>query len=195
VYPAGDSPDHRSNEASGLEEVRARADAAGVRLGDPSALAELDRLDGRAFERAIGELLDRLGHTVETTDWFDHGADLVVVRAGERTAVQVKRARSPVRQSAVQTVVTAKAVYGCERAMVVTNSSFTGRARALAAANDVELWGRAELTEALLSFCMLCERRLSDRVRGWCLDRPADYGGRVYCFDHQRRFGGILRTA
>jgi restriction system protein len=166
-----------------------------VRLGDPAAFEEIDLMDGRTFEHLVADLFGRLGYEIERTEFFDRGADLIIIRDEKRTAVQVKRAKNLVRQEAVQAVVTSKAVYACERAMVVTNSSFNGRAKQLARANDVELWARPELMRALLSFCALCEKAVSDPVHQWCMDRSEEYGGRVYCFEHQRSFAGILRTA
>jgi restriction system protein len=86
-------------------------------------------------------------------------------------------------------------VYDCSGAMVITNTRFTNRARQLAKANGVELWDRRRLERELLSFCNLCEKRVTPKVRTWCLDRPERFGGRVYCFDHQRDVIGLLRTA
>jgi restriction system protein len=98
-----------------------------VRLGDPAAFEEIDLMDGRTFEHLVADLFGRLGYEIERTEFFDRGADLIIIRDEKRTAVQVKRAKNLVRQEAVQAVVTSKAVYACERAMVVTNSSFNGR--------------------------------------------------------------------
>jgi len=158
-------------------------------------LAEIDTLEGRAFERLLGDLFRRLGHEAELTPFFDHGADIIVFRDGERVAVQAKRASKSVSQDAVQAVVASKPVYDCSGAMVITNSRFTSRARQLAKANGVELWDRRRLERELLSFCNLCEKRVTPKVRMWCLDRPERFGGRVYCFDHQRDVTGLLRTA
>lgn len=155
-------------------------------LGDPRLLEQLDSWSGKQFEYFLAELFRGLGEKVESTEYYDHGADLVLGGGGERTAVQVKRAQSAVGEKAVQAVVCAKPIYGCERAMVVTNSFYTPRARRLAEANQVTLWGRAELTTAILSFCSVCQKRVSESVRAWCLERPGQYGGRVYCFSHQR---------
>lgn len=51
----------------------------------------------------------------------------------------------------VQEAVAAKGYYGCQAAMVVTNSTFTEQAKVLAQANDVMLWDRTQLVAAVLS--------------------------------------------
>jgi len=166
-----------------------------VRLGDPTYLDEIDALEGRAFERLLAELFRRFGHEAELTPFYDHGADIVLIRDGERVAVQAKRAGTSVSQDAVRAVVASKAIYGCSAAMVITNNRYTSRAKQLAKANGVELWDRRRLERELLSFCNLCEKWVSPRVRNWCLDRPEEFGCRVYCFDHQRDVSQLLRTA
>lgn len=50
----------------------------------------------------------------------------------------------------MQEAVAAKPVYGCQAAMVVTNSSFTQQAIHLARSNKVTLWDRKRLVAALL---------------------------------------------
>jgi restriction system protein len=52
--------------------------------------------------------------------------------------------------AAVQEVVAAKAHYGANRAMVVTNAHFTQAAVTLANSNDVDLWDRDRLAKELL---------------------------------------------
>lgn len=71
-------------------------------------------------------------------------------RRAERTVVQAKCWKKNVGVKAVQEVVASRAMYGAERAIVVTNSFFTRQARSLAAKNGVELWDRDELLKALL---------------------------------------------
>lgn len=156
---------------------------------------EIDAFEGRAFERFVAELCTHLGWEAELTEHFDRGSDLILVRDGKRTAVQVKRAVGSVRQDAVQAVVTSKPIYDCTEAIVVTNSRFTNRAKELARANGVELWDRRKLERLITSFCTLCEKPVSAKVRKWCVDRPDEFGGRVYCFQHQRDITGLLRTA
>jgi restriction system protein len=112
-----------------------------------AGLQDLDRMDGRTFEKAMAGIFRALGWSVERTPHQgDYGADLVLTRNGVRTVVQLKRWSRPVGVRAIQEAVAAKAVYGAERAMVVTSGRrFTERARSLARANGVDLWDRARL--------------------------------------------------
>ena len=166
-----------------------------MRLGDPATLTQIDELDGLAFERFLEDLFARLGYQAELTEHYDLGADLVVVRKGERVAVQAKRVSKWVGISAVREVVGAKPIYACSGAMVVTNKWLSGPARRLAEAHDVELWDRRKLEQEILRFCNVCEKRVTPRVREWCLENSDRFGGRVYCIDHQRDLSGLLRSA
>lgn len=110
----------------------------------------VDEMDGLAFERLLGRLFQAMGYIATVTKASgDQGADLVVEKMGERTAVQAKRYADPVSNKAVQEVVAAKQLYSCHNAIVVTNSTFNRSAVDLAKANGVMLWDRSKL-EALL---------------------------------------------
>jgi Restriction endonuclease len=117
-----------------------------------SGIAEIDTMDGRTFEVFLSTLFRHLGYSVEVTRYRgDYGADLVVKRGGRKTAVQAKRWKKRVGLKAVQEAVAAKAMYGCEGALVVANRDFTQQARRLARANKVELWDREVLVSKLLA--------------------------------------------
>lgn len=117
-----------------------------------SGIAEIDRMDGKTFEVFLGTLFRRLGYTVEITRYRgDYGADLVVSKDGERTAVQAKRWSKRVGLKAVQEAAAAKGYYRCQAALVVANREFTKQAQALARANDVTLWDRNALAGKLLA--------------------------------------------
>lgn len=166
-----------------------------MRLGNPAVLADIDGLGGLAFERFLKDLFTRLGHQAELTEYYDLGADIILVRKEERIAVQAKRVSKWVGIAAVREVVGAKPIYGCSGAMVVTNKWLSGPARQLAEAHKVELWDRRKLEEELLRFCNVCEKRVTPRVREWCLENSDRFGGRVYCTDHQGTSSQLLRTA
>jgi restriction system protein len=173
-----------------------------------SGIKEVDQMDGRSFEVFLSSLFRRLGYGVELTRYRgDYGADLVVTLAGARTAVQAKRWSKRVGIKAVQEAVAAKGYYGCDYALVVANRDFTPQARVLARANAVELWPREVLVAKLLAVgegqvtdetpatvtddpgeatCVACGITVSEKVRDYCLARPAHFGGLVYCFAHQR---------
>lgn len=112
--------------------------------------SQIDRMTGKEFENYLVFLFRKLGYEVRHTGRFgDYGGDLVVKKDGVKTLVQAKRSKYPVRQKAVQEAVAAKGVYGCTKAMVVTNNLFTGHAQNLAKANGVELWGRERLAKSI----------------------------------------------
>jgi restriction system protein len=118
---------------------------------DRTILDHIEALDGPGFERFLCDVFSRLGYTVEQTEFYDRAADLILVGDRGRIAVKAKRLQDPVPERAVQAAVAAKAVYGCEHALVVTNSTFTPGARRLARANHVGLWSRDRLLSESVS--------------------------------------------
>jgi hypothetical protein len=87
-------------------------------------------MSGSEFERFVGNLYTRLGYSVSFTQG---GADLILYKDDHKVAVQAKRWSGPVGNAAVQEVIAGKLYYGCLRGMIVTNSSFSNSAVALAA--------------------------------------------------------------
>ncbi len=182
-----------------------------------SGIAEVDRMNGTTFEIFLTTLFRRLGYSVEHTGRHgDYGADLVVTKDGRRIAVQAKRWSKAVGVKAVQEAVASKGLYKCAEALVVANRAFTRQARTLAQANDVKLWDRDVLVAKLLAVgndaaatsapavstpavapataqlevdahCATCGIAVSDKVRDYCQARPERFGGRIYCFQHQRQ--------
>lgn len=123
-----------------------------VRRFQKAGMLDVDRLTGRQFEQYLQFLFEKSGFkTSLTPPQGDFGADLILERDGLRTAVQAKRFAGTVGVEAVQQVVAAMPFYECNRAIVVTNSYFSERAKALAKANQVELWDRKKLTSVALS--------------------------------------------
>ena len=117
-----------------------------------SEIDEIDRMDGRTFEKYLEVLFKKLGYRVELTKYVgDYGADLVTRKDGVKTVIQAKRYKKSVGVKAIQEAVAAKGYYGCEAAMVVTNSTYTKQALELARANYVTLRDREWLIAALLS--------------------------------------------
>ena len=181
-----------------------------------SGIAEIDQMSGKTFEKYLEVLFEKLGYRVERTRYVsDYGADLVTTKDGVKTVIQAKRYKGSAGIKAVQEAVAAKGYYDCTKAMVVTNSSFTQPAIELARRNQVELWDRNKLVSALLSVkdnvvvgafgqtqaaastnawpsgiskntCALCGKPVSEKVMKFCLSHKARFGGKVYCFEHQR---------
>ncbi len=97
--------------------------------------------NGYDYETYVAEVLKRKGFRKieQTVKSGDYGVDLLAKYHGVRYAIQCKYYADPVGGFAVQEAVAGMAFYGCERAMVVTNSCLTKAAGELAEANDVEV--------------------------------------------------------
>ncbi len=110
----------------------------------------IDAMDGYQFENFLVEIFQTLGYDVkETKKTQDQGADLFVTRFGKNMVIQAKNYSGSVGNSAVQQAISAKAFYGCDEAMVVTNSYYTKSAMELAESARVRLIDRNELQKYL----------------------------------------------
>jgi len=113
-----------------------------------AGMEQIDLMWGTEFELYLAELFLAEGHDVRHTGRSgDFGADLLLRTGGALSVVQAKRTVKPVGQPAVREAVAARAHYGAQHAMVVTNAVFTPSAEVLAESNDVELWDRMLLAE------------------------------------------------
>jgi len=162
-----------------------------------SGIEQIDAMDGRTFEEYLATLFRRLGYQTSVTRYRgDFGADLIIERDGCRAAVQAKRSSKPVGVKAIQEVVTSMNMYGCDQALVVTNRHYTDQACTLARANEVKLWDRDILVSQMLKTpatmlseaerCATCNDVVSEKVLAYCRAHASRFGGRVYCFKHQR---------
>lgn len=164
-------------------------------LAPDPRFAEIDALDGEAFEAALKDLFELLGYGVELTPRFDKGADLILTLGGVRTAVQAKRWSTAVGIDAIRQLVDGRKRYACDHAIAVTNNFFTDKAQECAAEWGIELWDRWKLAEYVEgeppdvdhSICAECGRKVKPTVTKWCLDHPWRYGGNVFCLRHQAR--------
>jgi HJR/Mrr/RecB family endonuclease len=165
-------------------------------LAPDPRLERIDQMDGLEFEEAVKELLELLGFTdVQMTPRFDRGADLIAVRDGVRTAVQVKRRSSAVRKDAVLQLLDGMEQYACAAGLLVTNSFLTKEADDRARHYNIEVWDRRRIAEYAEGeepevdtvHCRECGARLSAGIRKFCLDHPSRFGGLVFCMQHQSR--------
>ena len=79
-----------------------------------SGIADIDTMDGKAFEEYLEVLFGKLGYKVERTRYVgDYGADLITQKDGVKTVIQAKRYGKAVGIKAVQEAVAAKGMYGC----------------------------------------------------------------------------------
>ena len=109
-------------------------------------LSDVDTMDGLAFEKYVAKLLKQQGYSnISLTEQYDYGVDIIATRNGIRWGIQVKRYTGLVKADAVRQVVTGLRVYGCDRAMVITNSVFSRVAVQLADSNECVLVDRSEL--------------------------------------------------
>lgn len=109
-------------------------------------LRDVDSMDGTTFEHYIAQLLiERSYVNVSLTERYDYGVDIIAEKDGIRWGIQAKRYSGPVKAAAVRQVVTGLRLYGCDRAMVITNSTFSNVAKRLAEGNDCILIDRAGL--------------------------------------------------
>lgn len=103
-------------------------------------------LTGIEYEHRVAEYLRSKGYWgVKVTQASgDYGVDITAHKNGRKYAIQCKCYSQPVGLSAVQEAVAGKNHYGCNAAMVVTNSTFTAAAQQLAKENGVKLLSNVE---------------------------------------------------
>ena len=116
-------------------------------------LSGVDVMDGFVFEKYVAELLKHQGfHNVKLTEKYDLGIDAIADKDGEKWGIQIKRNRGKTKAESVRQAVTALNHYKCTRAMVVSNSQFTGAARQLADSNRCILIDRQQLGNWIFAY-------------------------------------------
>ncbi len=116
-------------------------------------LADVDGMDGYAFEHYVAQLLTQQGYKVSHTGHSgDLGVDLVAQNHLLKYAVQIKRQVELVSRRAVSDAVAGMAEYGCNAAMVVTNNYFSPGAHELARSNRCVLIDRDHLAKWILGY-------------------------------------------
>lgn len=119
-------------------------------------LKNIDTMDGLAFEQYVAGLLRANGYSnVSLTERYDYGIDIIAEKNGVRWGIQVKRHSGLVKASAVRQAVTGLKLYDCDRAMVITNSTYSAVARRLANANNCALVDRTGLKQLARQGCIL----------------------------------------
>lgn len=106
-------------------------------------LMNIDGMSGEDFEKYICDVLRKRGYTeVRLTEKYDYGVDIIASKDGVKRGIQAKRYSGLVKAAAVRQVVAGLSVYGCDRALVVTNSVLTKFAIKLAKSNECLLVDR-----------------------------------------------------
>ncbi len=110
--------------------------------------ATINTMTGLEFERYVAGLLKNSGYTqVKLTEEYDLGVDIVAEKNGITWGIQIKRYSGLVGADAVRQVVTALPMYRCNKAMVITNSTFSRPAIMLADANNCLLIDGSQLAK------------------------------------------------
>lgn len=103
----------------------------------------INQMKGLDFEHFVAEVLRKQGFKkVQVTKATgDFGVDIFCYskKGKSKIAIQVKRYNSPITGKAIQEVVAGANHYKADKTMVVTNSTFTPKARILAKSNNCEL--------------------------------------------------------
>ena len=92
------------------------------------------------FEKYLSAVFVAQGYQVELTGRTrDQGVDLIVVKDGVRTAIQVKGYHNSVSNAAVQQAYSGMKHYRCDGCAVITNSRFTNSAVQLSKTTNCRL--------------------------------------------------------
>jgi HJR/Mrr/RecB family endonuclease len=111
---------------------------------------DIEDMSSSEFETFLGELFKLMKYKVDTTKSNDNkGADLIIEKSGEKTAVQVKSFLDFVKDTDIQDVENAKEFYYCNKAMIVASSFFTKNAMELAMKNNVKTWDGKKIKEMI----------------------------------------------
>jgi ribosomal protein L7/L12 len=119
----------------------------------PEDVSAVDGMDGHAFENYCAQLLRKVGfaEVSVTPGSGDQGVDVLATKDGIKYAVQCKNYATPLGNTPIQEVNAGKVFYNCHVAVVMTNSTFTPKAKELAQATGVLLWGRDKLQEMIVA--------------------------------------------
>ena len=108
-----------------------------------TSLSDIDKMTGLEFEKYVAFLLKQQGYiNVRLTEKYDLGIDIIAIKDGITWGIQVKRYSGLVKANAIRQVITALKHYNCDRAMVITNSTYSNIAITLAKSNKCVLVDR-----------------------------------------------------
>ncbi|MGH2350622.1 MAG: restriction endonuclease [Chloroflexota bacterium] len=122
--------------------MRQRIEPRGVR-------SLLEGLAQEAFEAWVGDRFRDLGYDVRVTPFQgDHGADLLVTRAGETVVVQCKhRPAGAIGEPVLRDLFGAMHHFGAARAILVTTGRLTPAARDWLQGKPMDAWGARDLQD------------------------------------------------
>ncbi|MEB8638162.1 restriction endonuclease [Bacillus cereus] len=120
-----------------------------------SGIYKIDKMSGSEFENYLTVFFEDLNYRVEDVGGKgDRGADKILIEpgSGKRICVQAKRWDKNVTFEAIQQVFTAKSIYECEEAWIITNRGFTKQLRETAEKLNVNLWDRERLIDNMYRY-------------------------------------------
>ncbi|MBR3884982.1 MAG: restriction endonuclease [Clostridia bacterium] len=113
-------------------------------------ITDIDLMSGYEFEKYISRLFQKMGYSAYATqETNDQGVDVIAEKGDVKIAIQTKCYNGVVGNSAIQEIVAGMKYYDADKAMVITNSTFTRSAIELAQKNNVQLWDRKTLIEKI----------------------------------------------
>jgi HJR/Mrr/RecB family endonuclease len=116
------------------------------RKARPLEEIDIDGLSAVGFQTYIATLVRSLGYDVGGNPLtHDQGGDLIARKNSKACVIQSKRSDAPVGNKAVQEAISARIYYGADEAWVITNSTFTASAIALAQKASIKLVDGAAL--------------------------------------------------
>lgn len=113
-----------------------------VKILEPSIKNRFQDFTPQDFEDFIGQVYKDLGYDVEQTSYSgDYGADLIITKDNVKTAVQIKRYQesNKVGVQDINQIIGAKNYYNCDKASVITTSSYSKQGENLAKETKIEL--------------------------------------------------------
>jgi hypothetical protein len=111
---------------------------------------DVEEMSSSEFENFIKDLFVLMEYSVDNKKSDEiEGADLIIEKSGEKTAVQAKSFLDFVKDSDVKDVIKAKEYHSCDKAMIVASSFFTKNALDIADKNDVKTWDGKKLKELI----------------------------------------------
>lgn len=122
----------------------------GVLKDSKIKISDIDLMSGYEFEKFISKLFQKMGYKAYATqESNDQGVDVIAEKGDVKVAIQTKCYNGTVGNSAIQEIVAGMKYYEADKAMVITNSTFTKSAVELAKKNNVQLWDRKTLIEKI----------------------------------------------
>ena len=105
-----------------------------------------EQMDPYHYEQFCALLARKCGWDANATSGSaDQGIDIVARKDGLTLVIQCKKYNKPVGNKAVQEVIAAREFMQADEAAVVSNSTYTKSAKALAHASQVHLWHHVDL--------------------------------------------------